>query len=98
MIYYNIAMKVVKTTADIAYNEARVGIDSHSPHAHALCDVGVIPNAAENMLKLGEEFWLDVQDSPWTNVHKVSMTLGGVHPNLATVVCRARMKSAMMVE
>lgn len=48
--------KVVKTTADMAYNEAEVGFDSHSPHAqHALHDVGVIPDAAENIIKLDEK-------------------------------------------
>ena len=75
-IYYDTDTKTVKTTADIAYNEAEVGFDSHTPHAHALRDVGVIPDAPEKMLKLDEDFWLDVEDSPWTNLHKATMTLG----------------------
>ena len=48
----------------------------HTPHARALRDVGVIPDAPEKILKLDEDFWLDVEDSPWTNLHKATMTLG----------------------
>ena len=39
-------------------------------------DVGIIPDAPEKILKLDEDFWLDVEDSPWTNLHKATMTLG----------------------
>ena len=48
-IYYDTDSKTVKTTADIAYNEAEVGFDSHTPHARALRDVGIIPDAPEKL-------------------------------------------------
>lgn len=54
----------VNTTANIAYNKAEVGFDTHTPHAHALHNVGSIPGATKSLCKIDEKFWLDVEDSP----------------------------------
>lgn len=60
-IYYDADTKVAKITADIAYNKAEMGLISHLPNAHALQDVGVTPDAAEQPIKMDQDFWLDIQ-------------------------------------
>jgi len=46
-IYYDTTSNETKTTADIAYNEAEIGLGELSPNAQALRDVGAVPGADE---------------------------------------------------
>ena len=94
-IYYDTDTNKVKTTADIAYNEAEVGFDRLSPHATALHGVGVIPSATDKPVKIDNECWLDVQDAPWSELHKVSITLGDLdspHPIYCEVLQCGRLR------
>ena len=46
-LYHDAVTDTVKITADIAYNEAEVGLQDLSPNAQALWDVGVVQEAVD---------------------------------------------------
>ena len=90
----------VKPTADIAFNEAEVGQETLLPNAKALQEAGAAPLDPDLPTKAEQAQWLDMHNSPWIGVQKVTVPLGNLdntHPISCTVDHCACMRCPFLV-
>ena len=82
-LYEDALTHQVKPITDIAFNKAEVGKETLLPNAKALQEAGAAPIDPDLPTKAEQAQWLDMYNSLWIGVQKVTISLGDLddtHP------------------